>query len=464
LAAHTAIALHCYRQDTKFKYISQSITPDTGNEKVNDIIRKFNGQCYLLVSPLNVDHCPSVDFTGKKSKAKDAHFVRANSTYSGIQTLLGEASANYQLLSSTRNFTSMMGRNECDVTFIVSAMLGALAQYKKVQVEIYSTAYLEPLYSSYSKWKMTLPSESRDDYSLWFLMDQAKLTNAGAYSKFCTLTSHSDHVLVWDLGQVVSSAREYKDKHRAASALMEQIRRHRRYIVRTALYGDLVTCPDSASFTVGWEPNPNPDLPAVEVKIPNSSHYVYEFGIGYAFQGICSSEPDVAMMAQTVKGAYYLKPVKRNGGTLLDWYDYVEASATLVLAAPFRSQAYASEICNVVCTERSRFKVTRKYNGELEYATIESYTSVDIAEDFEEEDDESYESSDDDPDPVVTTQSGTGNSSATTLTVQDQSDLVLEDPHLQKRLQKKKKKEVDPDDVEEKTRSKALAAQLADDV
>jgi hypothetical protein len=362
ISLHTAFVDNCLQSRAKYMYVS--IDSNVANAELQGVVASMgNVHLKALTSYAAPGDVPSLQFMERTGKGKDAnvHFSKALSATQGLQQILGESTDSIMLLARTRNFTSMMARSECDCVFLVSTVLALLARGKKVQIMLSSTAMLDPIWSSAIKWSKRAilgPSSSNSSAkveevmfnpdSIRFILPRAEVFSVSdTYQKYCVTEATQGYYLVWDCQKPVSSESEMKAKLSEASRLFTEFTSYGDFVVRTALYGALVPTSKDA-------------------------HHAYQFGDGSQFQGVVSSDANLSMMAWNPQRLYYMKPlVKAAIGT---WYDYVVSSCSLVLALPFRPQTYVSEICNVVCVDKTRFRVTQTYTGELEMETLSSMT------------------------------------------------------------------------------------------
>jgi len=415
IALHSGIVEYCIKEKADASYYYSEIGAKT-DEKFAEI-RKTLGKVTpkLITSPAQTGDVPSLLYVEKagQNKGTALEFSRAMAAVQGLATILGKSTEGVMLMARTRNFTSMMTKSECDCVYVVSTVLGLLSQGKKVMVQLTSTSLLDPVWNSFQTW-VTRSKAKVPNANLKFLTPRSLLLNISSnYLDHCETTLKEGYTLVWDCQRPVSSESEMKSKLAESTKVLAEFQTYGSFVVRTAIYGHLV--PTSTD-----------------------KHHIYQFSDGSQFQGVISSEPNVSMMAYNAERGYYLKPL--SVATEENWYSYVTASCGLVLAMPFRAQVYASEICNVVTVDKTRFRVNRMYDGTLELETLSPETMLEVrgqwelqrdpepvssdGEDYGDEDDAEGTDNDDEGAQTTYVRKDYGSESVVTTTTTDTTALT----------------------------------------
>jgi hypothetical protein len=357
LTVHKAVQLHILKSEPRYSYLTKRI-PVTGNKVLDDAVKAIAaggvGDAVLLAAPCAPEHVPIISTSGAvPGQNEDQNYQRSKVVVSAATSLVGESSATLRAFTLTRGYAAMMGKNECDIVFLVSLTLAALAQFKKVQVSLNSTALIEPVYSSYQTWLATYTTEEQKEFSLRFILPPNCLLSLNSvYVPMSGVSPLDSYVTVWDAQTAIANGSNVADVVKTSETTLAHLMTHKRFIVRLGIYGTMAT------FKSG------------DVQL-----YGYGYGDASNYQGILSTEPGLKMM-EKVKNAYKLKDclIKMNNSKM--WYDYVERCNDFVITAPFRPSVFCSPICNVVTVNKTRFRINRSFSDDITYSTVSALSDI----------------------------------------------------------------------------------------
>lgn len=351
------------RPDKNYFYAKMKVNesmPVALKETIQVLEQHFQG-CYVMVAPLLLEDCPVLNFIMKKNNkmGKEEGFARARAGMQQLRALLSQSLGTYRLLEDARGYTTMMSESERDVVFLASTTLALLEKKKKVQIQLDSTGLLSFLFTSIKTW--TKAQENPDAYEFKFILPSSSITGVQTiYAAHCQTTIDPEMVLVWIHRPDVSADTELADAIARSGDVFKGMVGAKEYIVKTAIYGSLLTV---------------------------KTHNIFRYGTAWEFKGIISTFPTLDLMAQTASGKYYVKNIPKITGDDLAtaWYNEVKTQCNTMLVCPYRGFVYASEICNVVYGLKEKMKVSFTPKGEVDIQTLGSEAEVSELKGFDPE-------------------------------------------------------------------------------